>query len=425
MPRAMLHRVPHLLTLTSVVGTLAFAACDVAVVDDVADLKTDDARLDPVGKADGQVCDYDWSDWDIECPAAWIGTQDGCDCGCDVVDPDCEAEPEPEPEPEPVTDDPWDPASCAGTPLDNDELAALFSAGETERVLGSTIVQWQSRQCNDVTGCTAWENEGPWLAGVNWSGDAVLSVPSNGFRLEFEGSTHNGGATVGRCTIDDGDVTCQPQNFLGSDHISLDGEMNDGCLRVTGTRRYTIGGNPTNSEYRVALLARFEDAPEPEIPHPLPVDSPFNPDSCTGPLLSQQEVVDLFEPGALSAELGPTNVQWQSRDCNDTTGCTAWTSHGSSFAGVQWAGDARLQVQGSGIRLEMVGRVHGGPTTVARCSINAGDVGCDPRNYLGTDHITLAGEIRDGCVRISGQDVYNVGAQTFGTEYRVGLVAEF
>ncbi len=46
------------------------------------------------GKADASGCDFDWTDADWDCPREWIGTGDGCDCGCTldgspVTDPDC------------------------------------------------------------------------------------------------------------------------------------------------------------------------------------------------------------------------------------------------------------------------------------------------------------------------------------------------
>jgi hypothetical protein len=42
-------------------------------------------------------CDYDWTGTDREnnCPSSWIGTDDGCDCGCQTPDPDCSPGPHP------------------------------------------------------------------------------------------------------------------------------------------------------------------------------------------------------------------------------------------------------------------------------------------------------------------------------------------
>jgi len=304
-------------------------------------------------------------------------------------------------------------------------VADLFETGQTERVLGDTIVQWQQRSCNEVTGCTAWEDLSPWFAGVNYAGTTQLRIPgTQGFRLDFLGNTHNGAATVARCHVADGDVHCDSENYLGTDHIQIAGEMNQGCARVTGTRRYPTTGTVAN-EYRVAMLTRFE-APEPEPePEPLPIDDPHNPDSCQGPLLDHAGVIALFEPGATEATLGESEVAWQSRHCNETTGCTEWNAMGSSIAGVQWGGDAELRVAGNGVRLRMLGSVHGGSTTVADCAIDGGIVTCNPRNYVGTDHISIEGELRDGCLRLSGWDQYNVGGQTFGTEYRVAMLATF
>jgi hypothetical protein len=44
-----------------------------------------------LGETEKRACAYRW--WDTpsqnNCPASWLGTNDGCDCGCQVEDPDC------------------------------------------------------------------------------------------------------------------------------------------------------------------------------------------------------------------------------------------------------------------------------------------------------------------------------------------------
>ena len=41
----------------------------------------------------GEECDYCWygSEYEHSCSANWLGTDDGCDCGCQQVDPDCDS----------------------------------------------------------------------------------------------------------------------------------------------------------------------------------------------------------------------------------------------------------------------------------------------------------------------------------------------
>ena len=70
----------------------------------------------------------------------------------------------------------------------------------------------------------------------------------------------------------------------------------------------------------------------------------------------------------------------------------------------------------------MDGSVHGGPTNRVSCDLVGNELQCDSASYLGSDRIALDAEIRDGCVRATGHDVYQFGQ---GIEYRVGLVAEF
>jgi hypothetical protein len=69
------------LALTIVAG---IGGCDTdEPFSDDLPVKTERGRR---GKADGELAPAAW-----ECSASYYGTDDGCDCGCGVVDPDCDS----------------------------------------------------------------------------------------------------------------------------------------------------------------------------------------------------------------------------------------------------------------------------------------------------------------------------------------------
>jgi hypothetical protein len=64
------------------------------------------------------------------------------------------------------------------------------------------------------------------------------------------------------------------------------------------------------------------DAGAPDAPAASP-DDPFDPNSCTGPLLTNP--VSMFAPGATTAPLGRYKLIYRDRSCTELTGCTPWT----------------------------------------------------------------------------------------------------
>ena len=72
-------RSPLALALTIVAG---IGGCDTdePFSDDLR-VKTERGRR---GKADGELAPAAW-----DCAASYYGTDDGCDCGCGLIDPDC------------------------------------------------------------------------------------------------------------------------------------------------------------------------------------------------------------------------------------------------------------------------------------------------------------------------------------------------
>jgi hypothetical protein len=71
--------------------------CPAACPDFVCDIGEDcmtcpiDCGTCPVDDCADPDCEYVWCGTAFEdfCPDTWNGTGDGCDCGCQFVDPDC------------------------------------------------------------------------------------------------------------------------------------------------------------------------------------------------------------------------------------------------------------------------------------------------------------------------------------------------
>ncbi|MCR9165828.1 MAG: hypothetical protein ACE37F_32205 [Nannocystaceae bacterium] len=61
-------------------------------------------------------------------------------------------------------DDPFAFASCGGDPLTPDDVLSLMGPGETSAELGAYRVFHRSRECNRLTGCTAWSVSTPHFA---------------------------------------------------------------------------------------------------------------------------------------------------------------------------------------------------------------------------------------------------------------------
>lgn len=87
---------------------------------------------------------------------------------------DATSEPAPPPPPPPVNDDPWNPASCAGTPATVADFAGRFAPGATKAYLGNYHVQVRTRDCNEISGCTEWR---PYADAIDMKLSNASSVP--------------------------------------------------------------------------------------------------------------------------------------------------------------------------------------------------------------------------------------------------------
>jgi hypothetical protein len=161
--------------------------------------------------------------------------------------------------PPPPVDDPFDPASCQGPT--NPNLASLFSPGATKQSLGAYVAKWQSRECNDLTGCTAWRDEGANFAGATWAGPGEIAVGPSGFLVNLQGHVAvNRQFNTARCIVGSGGtLTCDSVNYLGTQFMALSGTIRQHCARVTGDHKFMnlATNKPSGAEYRVAMLVRF------------------------------------------------------------------------------------------------------------------------------------------------------------------------
>ena len=53
-----------------------------------------------------------------------------------------------------------------------------------------------------------------------------------------------------------GALSCDNENYLGAQYMGLSGVMKQNCIRITGEAQYrnALNGQPTGSEYRVAMI---------------------------------------------------------------------------------------------------------------------------------------------------------------------------
>jgi hypothetical protein len=87
--------------------------------------------------------------------------------------------------------DPFDPASCAGTPITLAQAGSMFAPGATTAALGNYTILARRRACNQISGCAPWQSYSPlpWsLLGI----DSGVNVPMAGSaELAISGSSVN------------------------------------------------------------------------------------------------------------------------------------------------------------------------------------------------------------------------------------------
>lgn len=140
----------------------------------------------------------------------------------------------------------------------------LFHNGQTEIRIAPTVAAWESRSCNNMTGCTDWKPYGSGIAGVTYSGYAELKVnPRLGnLDLDFIGSVRqNEKTTVFRCHVDrQGFIKCESVLYVGGyksgGYIMMSGELRSGCMYIKGSSILDWDRNDgIHEEYRATMTA--------------------------------------------------------------------------------------------------------------------------------------------------------------------------
>lgn len=188
-----------------------------------------------------------------------------------------------------VSDDAFDPASCAGDPID---LVSKFSPGASEAVLADYQIVLRKRQCNSVTGCSAWQSTTE-HSGPSGHGKATLAV--NPLRLVLVGdeassaygTPHINLGTV--CTLGAGSASCndyyvteishgawpylvgpRDRHFrvgndgvdsyhIDGDNVKLSGVLANHCARLTAhpTAPDAIYPDAPYNDFEAAILIRY------------------------------------------------------------------------------------------------------------------------------------------------------------------------
>lgn len=158
----------------------------------------------------------------------------------------------------------------------------------------------------------------------------------------------------------------------------------------------------------------------------LVVKPPVVTEKCSG--LKTADPIGLFNPGQLILNLENTKANWESRVCNNLTGCSDWKVEGDHFAGVQYSGSSKISiVNGNSILMNFFGAVRNNEKTdVFHCSLErSGKIDCELKNYLAaTGFIKMTGEFREGCYFIAGSAVFDIPNGIYN-EYRVAIVGHY
>lgn len=171
----------------------------------------------------------------------------------------------------PRPDDPFDPASCTGSPMTNEQALAHFSPGAMHARLGTFDILQRSRTCNAATGCTKWSApspaQGPTSFGstLRVGGTAFLDNHITHIRLSLTGLTD--------CDIGGGQSSCKAYRFeyatpsypvtfrlqhADGNDVHFSGIVTNSCIRLTDQSESDNNLNQdqhTETEY--VLFGRF------------------------------------------------------------------------------------------------------------------------------------------------------------------------
>jgi hypothetical protein len=175
-----------------------------------------------------------------------------------------------------------------------------------------------------------------------------------------------------------------------------------------------------------------------------PDTDPFDPASCTGPLL---DLSSKMPAGASTAVLGPYTASYRERACTSFTGCGAWGPAAPSW-GPSGSGSVWLKVTNSGIIVSVVddnaGSAYGTPvydlgmdcsfaSSLWSCGeyydtevVNGANLmyfGGSGADFSG-ETIQVTGDVRATCARFYG-DIQTTAVDASYTEYQLAFLLEY
>ncbi|MFO0668409.1 MAG: hypothetical protein U0235_02115 [Polyangiaceae bacterium] len=164
---------------------------------------------------------------------------------------DATVTPPPPPPPPPANDDPFDPASCTGAPATTADFAARFAPGATLAYLGNYSVKVRTRDCNTVSGCTAWrDNPDAFDMSLNKGdrpapnadptyGALMIRIASGKILPSFENATCWGNSVIDhQCKAYDAETPSNTGQILYTTHFGWS------CFQYSGSPdgQFTCGG---------------------------------------------------------------------------------------------------------------------------------------------------------------------------------------
>ncbi len=178
-----------------------------------------------------------------------------------------------------------------------------------------------------------------------------------------------------------------------------------------------------------------------------PSIDPFDPASCTGAAMTQQQALAYFAPAATAAAIAPYHVHIRSRACNTLTGCAGWQPANWQLS--TWAGPESEQPVDGMLDVQLVsGTVNLSPRadfcnpneSISSCgsvsaaqSCSAFDLPITPTDacggsagaMLGTTAATLTGVVTDHCTRLHAHATDAPDSNGSYTEYEAVVLSMY
>lgn len=196
-----------------------------------------------------------------------------------------------------VSNDPFDPASCPGTPLTQAQAVELFQSGASEAIVGTYTIQMRQRSCTALTGCGAWGGTTTTIAGSlgdlgldrALTGQVQLSVQDTTIQLGLQDSTEELPYFMGtQCSAVDGSTqTCGDYAYDYGDQWGGSGGLYPTLMPLTDQNGNNVDftGVLTATCLRLAYAAldsNNNDVQEFVVLAPIAPGAPPPPNACPG-----------------------------------------------------------------------------------------------------------------------------------------------